>query len=74
MAIQKTLELDFASQLNKTHRMRVYHAKDDINSQDIAVVMDEIIARNIFSGSGGELTGKVGARMVIREVADFDLI
>jgi hypothetical protein len=74
MAIQKTLELDFMSQLNKTHRMRVYNAKDDLTSLEISAVMDEIITRNIFSGSGGELTGKVGARMVIREITDFEFI
>ncbi len=74
MNIQRTLELDFLSQLNKTHRLRVYNAKNDISPQEIAAVMDEIIDKNIFSGSGGELTGKIGARMVIRETTEYDLV
>ncbi|HZJ84000.1 MAG TPA: DUF2922 domain-containing protein [Syntrophomonadaceae bacterium] len=74
MAVQKTLELDFLNQLNRTHRLRVYNAKDELVTPEIVAVMDEIIDKNIFSGSGGELTGKISARMVIRETTEFDLI
>ncbi len=74
MAVQKTLELDFTSELNKTHRLRVYNAKNGVTDQEINTAMDDIITANIFSGSGGELTGKAGARMIVREVTDFELI
>lgn len=74
MAIQKTLEMDFLTQLNKTHRFRVYEAKDDLTSLEVGAVMDEIINANIFSGNGGELTGKSAARMVIRETTEYDFI
>lgn len=74
MAIQQTLEMDFLTQLNKTHRFRVYDVKDNLTTQDIAAVMDEIIDANIFSGSGGELTSKKAARLVTREVIEYELI
>lgn len=74
MAVQRTLELDFVNEFNKTHKMRVYNAQEDINPAQIIGVMDDIITANIFSGSGGALTGKKSARMVVRETTDFDLV
>ena len=74
MAIQRTLEMDFATELNRTHRLRVYDARQDLTSTEIASVMDNIVAKNIFNGSGGELTGKVNARIVTKETEDFALV
>ncbi len=74
MAAVRTLELDFITQLSKTHRLRVQNAKEDIDTGVINSAMNGIIAANIFSGSGGELTSKKSARMIVRETTDFDLI
>ncbi|NLB89281.1 MAG: DUF2922 domain-containing protein [Syntrophomonadaceae bacterium] len=73
MAIEMTLELDFLTELNKTHRFRIYDAKDDLNRQDVLNAMDEIIESNIFSTSGGDLTSKKAARLVTREVIEYEL-
>ncbi|MBC7075722.1 MAG: DUF2922 domain-containing protein [Syntrophomonadaceae bacterium] len=73
MSIQNTLEMDFATELNKTYRMRVYEAREDLTSAEIAAVMDDIITKNIFTTNGGELTGKLAARIVSRETQEFDL-
>jgi hypothetical protein len=36
--------------------------------------MDQIITANLFSGSGGELTGKVNARIITKETEDISLL
>jgi len=74
MAVQRTLEMDFNTVLGKTHRMRVYDAKDPITPAEISTAMDNIISKNIFSGSGGELTGKLAARVVIKDSSDIALV
>jgi hypothetical protein len=35
--------------------------------------MDQIIAKNIFNGSGGELIGKLNARIITKETEKLDL-
>lgn len=74
MALQRTLEIDFATELNKTHRIRVYDAREDLTASEIGTAMDTIVAKNIFKGSGGELTGKVAARVVTRETEAISLV
>jgi hypothetical protein len=74
MALQKTLEMDFATELNRTHRIRIYDVRDDITPAEISAAMDQIITANLFSGSGGELTGKVNARIITKETEDIDVL
>lgn len=73
MAIVKTLEMDFATELGKTQRMRVYDVKPTITAAEISAAMDVIIAKNIFGSVSGDYTGKAGAQVVTREVEEFDL-
>lgn len=73
MAVQRTLEMDFATALNKTQHMRVYDARADVTTAEISAAMDDIIAKNVFSGTGGELTGKIGAELVSKETSKFTL-
>ena len=73
MAIQRTLEMDFATELGRTHRMRVYDIRADVTAAEISVAMDSIINKNIFGTKTGELSGKVGARVISRDVESFDL-
>lgn len=73
MAIQRTLEMDFATELGRTHRMRVYDIRADVTATDINATMDSIVAKNIFGTKTGDLNGKVGARVISRDVEDFDL-
>jgi hypothetical protein len=74
MATQKTLEMEFATGQGRTHRMRVYDVKPTITASEISVAMDLIVTKNIFSTSSGELTGKVGAQVVTRDVEEFNLV
>ena len=35
MAVQKTLEMDFATELNRTHKIRVYDAREDLTPAEV---------------------------------------
>ena len=35
MAVQRTLEMDFATELGRTHRMRVYDIRADVTATNI---------------------------------------
>lgn len=74
MAVQKTLEMDFATDFNKTHRIRVYDPREDITSAEISTAMDNIINANIFYGAGGNLTGKLAARVTTRATTDYAVV
>ena len=74
MAVQRILELDFATELGRTQRLRVYDARDDLTPAEVTTIMNDIVAKNIFSGAGGELTGKIGARVISTETSDIELV
>ncbi|MEA1960478.1 MAG: DUF2922 domain-containing protein [Bacillota bacterium] len=74
MATQRTLEMDFATELGKTQRIRVYDAKDPLTDAEVAAAMDNIVAKNIFTGSGGNITGKIAARTIVTEKSELNLV
>jgi hypothetical protein len=74
MATQRVLEMDFNTVLGRTHRIRVYNANDPLTGAAVSAAMDSIIASNIFTSPGGDLTGKVEARVVITDKSDLILL
>jgi hypothetical protein len=74
MADVRTLEMDFNTELGRTQRIRIYDAKDPLTSAEVADAMDTIIAKNIFTGTGGNLTGKIQARVVVTDSSDMVLV
>ena len=73
MALQRTLEMSFATELNRAHNIRVYDVREDITASEISTAMDNIISKNIFGSTGGNLTGKIGARVVTKDTEEFEL-
>ncbi|HBQ25234.1 MAG TPA: DUF2922 domain-containing protein [Syntrophomonas sp.] len=73
MAAQRTLEMNFATELNRTHNIRVYDVREDITASEISTTMDNIISKNVFDSNSGNLTGKIGARVVVKDTEEFDL-
>lgn len=74
MAAQRTLEMDFNTELGRTQRIRVYDAKDPLTGAEVAAAMDSIIAKNIFTSTGGNLTGKLDARIITTDTEDVSLV
>jgi hypothetical protein len=73
MALQRTLEMSFATELNRAHNIRVYDVREDITASEISTAMDNIISKNIFGSTGGNLTGKIGAKVVTKDTEEFEL-
>ncbi|MDD4802088.1 MAG: DUF2922 domain-containing protein [Syntrophomonas sp.] len=73
MAEQRVLEMDFSTELGKTQSIRVYEARTDLTGAEVNLVMENIISKNIFSGTGGQITGKVAARIVSTDSTDLTL-
>lgn len=74
MAVERILEMDFNTELGRTQRIRVYDAKDPITGAEVAAAMDSIIAKNIFTGTGGNLTAKIDARVIVTDSSELDLV
>jgi len=74
MATQRILEMDFNTELGKSQRIRVYDAKETLTGTEVAAAMDLIIAKNIFSGTGGNLISKTGAQVVVTDTSEITLV
>jgi hypothetical protein len=69
----KVLEMKFATELGKTQTIRVYEAKEDLTDAEVNAAMENIISKNIFTSTGGELTGKLSAQIVTTTTEDVSL-
>ena len=71
--MSRVLEMTFNTELGSSKTLRVIDAKDPLPGAEVSAAMDTIIAKNIFSGTGGELTGKIKAQTVTTTSADVSL-
>jgi len=73
VAAQRVLEMDFSTELGKTQSMRVYEARTDLTGAEVSTAMANVVSKNIFSGSYGQITGIIGARIVSTDSTDLTL-
>lgn len=64
MAVMQTLRMTFLSQGNKNVTLSLDNPREDVTAAEVQATMDLIIARNIFTSSGGDLVSKVNARII----------
>ncbi|GAA0606672.1 DUF2922 domain-containing protein [Virgibacillus siamensis] len=69
----KKLELKFLNAEGKTVTYSLDKPVEPVDSAAVKAAMDEIIAQNAFSSSGGELLSIKSARVVERNVVDIEL-
>ena len=72
--MNKTLELIFVNAVGDKVTLRVADPRDDIQEAEVRSVMDTIVAKDVFTSTGGSLVGVAGARLVTRDVADLNVI
>ena len=60
------LEMLFRNQAGQLVTISVIDPRPDITPGEVEVVMDIIIAQNIFTSPGGDLVAKVQARVIER--------
>lgn len=64
MATTQVLRMVFLNQLNKQVTINLSNPKDTLDAATVQGVMDTVIAKNIFTSTGGDLVSKVSARII----------
>lgn len=70
----KTLELIFVNVVGDMVTLRVTNPRDNLQEAEVRTVMDTVVAKNVFTSSGGSLTGVAGARLVTRDVSELNIL
>ncbi len=63
-ATSKTLRMVFKSQAGRNVTITLDNPRSDLSSAEIEAAMDLIIARNIFTSSGGDLVYKQDIKII----------
>ncbi|MUV36697.1 hypothetical protein JNUCC1_00501 [Lentibacillus sp. JNUCC-1] len=69
----KQLELKFVNQEGKTVTYTLDKPIEPVDTAAVHQAMDEIISRNAFTSTGGNIVEKKSARVVERSVEEIDL-
>lgn len=70
----RVLEMTFATELGKNKTLRVVDAKDPLTGAEVAACMDNVIAKNIFTSTGGDFTGKLKVQVIVTSSSDVYLV
>jgi hypothetical protein len=70
----KTLELQFVTDLGKTTKLTVDNPKEPIDPAAVKLAMEQIIASNAFQSNYGTLVSVGSARVVERNVTEYELV
>lgn len=70
----KTLELSFLTETGKLSKLTVDNPKEPINPVAIKQAMDQIILANIIQTTNGDLVAAEGAKVIERNVTDYELV
>ncbi|MCP8616018.1 DUF2922 domain-containing protein [Salirhabdus salicampi] len=71
--MSKRLELRFLNEEGRTVTVTLDNPVDPADPDLVNQAMDELIAQNTFTSSGGDLIEKSGARIVERNVYEIEL-
>jgi len=64
----QTLQLTFVNQAGSRSTITLDNPKPGLTQGEVTAAMDLVIARNIFTTAGGDLTAKYSAQVVDRSV------
>lgn len=67
------LEMIFKNQLDKKTTISIDNPRDDLTDMEVSTAMNEVILKNIFNSSGGDLVAIAGARIVTTDVQELNL-
>jgi hypothetical protein len=65
------LEMIFLNQQGKTNKISVDSPKSDLTEAEVQTAMEDIVAKNIFSSTGGDFVGVSSARVVTTDVTEL---
>lgn len=67
----QTLRLVFRNEAGKNVTISLDNPKDDLTAAQIEAAMDLVVARNIFTSSGGDLVTKQDVRIIDTTTSDL---
>ncbi|MEH7307867.1 DUF2922 domain-containing protein [Neobacillus drentensis] len=70
----KNLELHFSTELGKTASLSIENPKEPIDEAVVKQSMAEIITSGIFTTTSGKFVAAKGARVVDRNVTEYELV
>ncbi len=70
MSVVKTLQLNFRNEEGRPVSISVSNPVEPVDAQAVEAAMETISQKNIFVTTGGDITDKVSARLISREVSD----
>ncbi|AEE91913.1 conserved protein of unknown function [Tepidanaerobacter acetatoxydans Re1] len=65
------LELVFRNRAGKNARISLQDPKDDLTADEVQALMDNIVTKNVFETTGGDLIEAVEARLIQKEVVQL---
>ena len=65
------LRMSFINALNRTTSMSVDDPREDLTPAEVQAVMDDVIAKNIFNSSGGDLVSVKSAEVITTNVNEL---
>ncbi|WP_170007258.1 DUF2922 domain-containing protein [Bacillus fonticola] len=69
----KTLELQFDTNLGKVSRVSIADPKEPVDMAVVQASMDQLIQANVFLSTAGYFVKARGARLIERNVTDYEL-
>lgn len=69
----RVLEMRFNNQAGRSVTVRVPDVVDPYTGAEASLLMDNILTRNVFTSTGGELVAKGSARIVVTDISDLEL-
>ncbi|MFC7786024.1 DUF2922 domain-containing protein [Rossellomorea sp. GCM10028870] len=70
----KVLELEFQTETGKPAKLTINDPIEPIDTVAVKAAMDNLIATNVFGSSNGALVSVEGARVVERNVTDYEVM
>lgn len=67
----KVLELIFINAAGKKTTLSLNDPREDITEVEVRGVMEQVLAKNLFNSTGGDLVALGGARVVSKQIADI---
>lgn len=69
----RVLEMRFNNAAGRLVTVRVADVVDPYTGAEASLLMDDIITRNVFTSTGGDLVVKDSARIVVTDVSELEL-
>lgn len=70
----KSLELSFLTENGKVSKLSVDNPKEPINPATVKQAMEQIITANIIQTANGDVKVADGARVIERNVTEYELV